>query len=65
MYFIAKVKMEMPNGEKMQKVTESYLVEAETPTDVEAIVTKDFEGATYDWEVTAIVKSNIKKILKK
>ena len=61
MYWQADVKLtfEKDNG-GTQKVTEKYLVQAVSPTDVEAIITKEFEGENF--AIDKIVKSKIIKI---
>lgn len=63
-YYVVKVRLQFEddNG-KMKKQTEIYLVEAVSCTDAEAIVTKDFEGYTWDWEVKGVNESAIVKVM--
>ena len=42
---------------------ELYLVDAESCTEAEAKIYKDFEGFTEDWEVVATVKTKIAKVI--
>lgn len=64
MYFIAKVKLEMDNGKNTKKVTETYLVEADSVTEAEARVHEDFKGVTFPFEVTSVSISKIIKVIK-
>ena len=63
--YIAKVKINVADGDgdKVKKVTEVYLVNAESVTDAEALVYKDFDGETLDWELISVVKSPILKVI--
>jgi len=63
-YYLTKVvmKIEQDNG-SLKKVTEQYLVDAVSVTDAEAKVVKDFEGSTFEWEVTSVIETKIIKIL--
>lgn len=63
--YIAKVKINVADndGDKVKKVTETYLVNAESVTDAEALVYKDFEGETLEWELISVVKSPILKVI--
>jgi|TARA_B100000497_G_C7260080_1_gene184404 hypothetical protein len=64
-YYIAKVKIrhEDENG-KMKKTIESYLVDAVSVTDAEVKVTKDFEGMSLEYEVSAVSETKIIKVIK-
>jgi len=64
-YFVAKVQIDSPDSEtgKVKKVREEKLVKGYNPTDVEAKVTKVFEGFTQDWRITAIVESKINEVI--
>jgi len=56
------MKIEQDSG-NLKKVTEQYLVDAISVTDAEAKVVKDFEGSSFDWEVTSASETKIIKIL--
>lgn len=64
-YFVAKITIDMPDPEsgKIKKIKEEKLVNAYTPTDVEAKVTKIFENYTQSWRITAIVESKIDEVI--
>jgi hypothetical protein len=66
-YYVARVQLtdevDTPNGTKLKKTSESYLVEALSVTEAEAKVIKDFEGFTFDYEVKSVTASKIVKIL--
>jgi len=68
MYYTAKVQLtheqETPKGVKLQKVTETYLVEAISVTEAEAKVIEDFGNTTLDFEVKSVNQSKIIQILK-
>ena len=63
-YYLTKVvmKIEQDNG-SLKKITEQYLVDAISVTDAEAKVVKDFEGSSFEWEVTSVTETKIIKIL--
>ncbi len=65
-FYLAKVvvKQEDEKG-KIKKHTEPYLVEAVNPTDVEVIITKEFEASPFEWELNSITVSKIISVLKK
>ena len=58
---VVKVEYEDAKG-KMKSRKEEYVVEAVSPTDVEAKVTKELEG--YDFEVAQISLTKILSILR-
>jgi len=66
-YYVARVQLvdevDTPNGIKIKKTTETYLVEALSVTEAEAKVIKDFEGFMFDFEVKSVNASKIIKIL--
>jgi len=64
-YFVAKITIDMPDPEsgKIKKIKEEKLVNAYTPTDVEAKVTKIFENYTQSWRITSIVESKIDEVI--
>ena len=64
-YYSAKVSLTVDSGNKLKKITEMYLVDAESVTHAEAMVTKDFEGSGVDFEVKAVSNSKIIKVIEK
>tara|TARA_R100001594_G_scaffold131992_1_gene171968 strand:+ start:1129 stop:1335 length:207 start_codon:yes stop_codon:yes gene_type:complete len=62
-YYSAKVSLSVDSGNKVKKVTEMYLVDAASVTHAEAMVVKDFEGQGIDFEVKAVSKSKIIKVI--
>lgn len=64
MYYFAKVKVKNETDEgKIKKTTEVYLVDAVSVTDVEAIITKEFQGSVNDWELTSVAETKVLKVL--
>jgi deoxyribodipyrimidine photolyase len=63
-YYNVKVSVSIESDTgKVKKNTEQYLVEAESVTEAEAKMYKDFEGYSGDWEVTSTVKTKIIKVV--
>jgi len=64
-YFVAKVTFNYPDEEtgKVKRVKEEKLVKGYSPTDVEAKITKKYEGFTVEWRITAIVESKIDEVI--
>ena len=63
-YFIATVKVQDENERgRVTSVNEVYRVEAETCTEAEAKVVKEFEGYQMDYHVKSVKESKIIKIL--
>jgi hypothetical protein len=48
---------------KIKKIREEKLVKGFNVTDVEAKVTKAFEGFTHDWRISACVESKIDEVI--
>jgi len=64
MKYVAKVKIVTESEEgKIKKTTESYLVKAESVTDVEVLVAKHFEGLNLQWTLSGVSESKIKGII--
>ena len=59
---IVKVKDENERG-RITSTNEVYCVEAESVTEAEAKVVKEFEGAGVEYQVKAVKESKIIKIL--
>ena len=62
-YYSAKVSLAVDSGNKVKKITEMYLVDAQSVTHAEAMVAKDFEGQGIDFEVKAVSNSKIVKVI--
>ena len=60
-YYTAKVRVAIDTPKGVKKVTEMYLVDAQSVTHAEAMVTKDFEGSGVDFEVKAVSKGVMSK----
>lgn len=65
MYYKVKVKVTIEDDKtgKMKKHNEEFIVDAVSVTDVEVIVTEEYKGATYDWEVASVSETKIIGIL--
>lgn len=64
MFYQAKVKIKQEDDKgKIKKSTEVYLVEAESITEVEVIVTKEYFGVNFDWELMSVTETKIVKVL--
>ena len=62
-YYTAKVRIAVDSPKGVKRVTEMYLVNANSVTHAEAMVTKDFEGSGVDFEVKAVSNSKIIKVI--
>jgi len=64
-YFVAKVTYDLPdeNTGKIKKIREEKLVMGYNVTDVEAKVTKKYQGFPHDWRITACVESKIDEVI--
>ena len=63
-YYIATVKVQDENERgRVSNTNETYCVEAESVTDAEAKVIKEFEGYQLDFHVKSVKESKIIKIL--
>ena len=62
-YYTAKVRIAVDSSKGVKRVTEMYLVDAQSVTHAEAMVTKDFEGSGVDFEVKAVSNSKIIKVI--
>ena len=63
-YYLAKVEVRMENDRgRIQKIRELYCVEAESVTEAEAKVVKEFEGYSMGYQVKSVKESKIIKIL--
>ena len=63
-YFVAKVQYDLPdeNSGRVKKIREEKLVKGYNVTEVEAKVTKRFEGFPHDWRITSVVESKIDEV---
>lgn len=64
-YFVAKITYDLPDEQtgKIKKIKEEKLVLGYSVTDVEAKVTKKYEGFTYDWRITSVSESKIDEVI--
>ncbi len=64
-YFIAKIMYNMPDEEsgKIKKIREEKLVKGYSVTDVEAKVTKKYEGSSQEWRITSVSESKIDEVI--
>ena len=62
-YYTAKVSVAIDSPKGVKRLTEMYLVNAQSVTHAEAMVTKDFEGSGVDFEVKAVSNSKIIKVI--
>ena len=63
-YFVAKIQYDLVDSDtgKVKKIREEKLVTGFSVTDVEAKVTKKFEGFTNDWRITSVSESKIDEV---
>ena len=63
-YFVAKIQYDLVDSDtgKIKKIREEKLVRGFSVTDVEAKVTKKFEGFTNDWRITSVSESKIDEV---
>ena len=63
-YYIATVKVQDENERgRISNTNETYCVEAESVTEAEAKVVKDFEGDNTEYQVKEVKETKILKIL--
>lgn len=64
-FFIVKTVMFIPNEEtgKLKKINEIFLVNAISPTDVEAKITLKNKNLAVDWKITSITESKILEVI--
>jgi hypothetical protein len=64
-YFVAKIQYDLPDEAtgKIKKIREEKLVNGYSVTDVEAKVTKKYEGFTHDWRITSVSESKIDEVI--
>lgn len=64
MYYKAKVKEKVEDDKgKLKKQTAEYLVDAESVTEVEATVAKEYFGVNFDWELVSVSETKVVKVL--
>lgn len=64
-YYKAQIKVDFEDAKgRLKRRSESYIVEAISPTDVEAKIAKHMEGSTEDYTISSIVVTNIVDILR-
>ena len=66
-YFVAKIQYDLPDQDsgKIKKIREEKFVKGYSVTDVEAKVTKKYEGFTHDWRITSVSESKIDEVIEK
>ena len=64
-YFVAKIQYDLPDEQtgKIKKIREEKLVKGFSVTDVEAKVTKRYEGFSNDWRITSVSESKIDEVI--
>ena len=64
-YFVAKIQYDLPDDQtgKIKKIREEKLVKGFSVTDIEAKVTKRYEGFTNDWRITSVSESKIDEVI--
>jgi hypothetical protein len=62
-YYTVKVSVAIDTPKGVKRITEMYLVDAQSVTHAEAMVTKDFEGSGIDFEVKGVTNSKIIKVI--
>ena len=64
-YFVAKIQYDLPDDStgKIKKIREEKLVKGFSVTDVEAKVTKKYEGFSHDWRITSVSESKIDEVI--
>jgi len=64
-YFVAKIQYDLPDDQtgKIKKIREEKLVKGFSVTDVEAKVTKRYEGFSNDWRITSVSESKIDEVV--
>jgi len=65
MYFVVKISSDVTDFEsgRTRKVKEEKLVKGYSVTDVEAKVTKKFEGSQLEWRITSVAESKIDEVI--
>jgi len=63
MYYFSKVKFAIDTGKGVRYKRETYLIEAVSVTDAEVKTHEDFADSGIEFEVEAIVKSPVVKVL--
>jgi hypothetical protein len=66
-YFVAKITYDLPddNTGKIKKIREEKLVRGFSVTDVEAKITKVYEGFSYAWRITSVSETKIDAVIEK
>ena len=64
-YFVAKISTDVLDSQsgKIKKMKEEKLVMGFSVTDVEAKITKKYEGVPQDWRITSVVESKIDEVV--
>lgn len=62
-YYHVKVQSELEIEGKTKKVTNAYLVEAMSFTEVEAIINAEYRNAPHPFTIKSVVETKIEKVL--
>lgn len=64
MFYKAKVKEKIEDEKgKLKKLTSEYLVDAESVTEVESVIAKEYFGVAFDWELVSVSETKVVKVL--
>lgn len=64
MYYRAKVKEKIEDDKgKIKKQTAEYLVDAESVTEVEAVIAREYKGVNFDYELSSVNETKVVKVL--
>lgn len=56
------IEMEDPETGKVKKMKEEHLVDAVSPTDVEAKVSKEMEGTMWEWNIVSMKLCKVRAV---
>lgn len=62
-YYQVKVQSELDIEGKTKKVTNAYLVEAMSFTEVEALINAEYRNAPHPFTIKSVVETKIEKVL--
>ena len=62
-YFTVSIILKYEENDKVKKITEKYLVKANSLTDVDAKIISEFENETLEYEIKSVTDSKIIKII--
>jgi hypothetical protein len=62
-YYLVKVQSELDIDGKTKKVTNAYLVEAMSFTEVEAMINAEYRNAPHPFSIKSVTETKIEKVL--